>query len=129
MTEIREEYPPNYKQIELVFPVKGNEIFAYGGIIYNPSGGEVSVALIEHEKVHFLQQELVGLDVWWKNYLHDKSFRFDQELPAHICEYRVARRGVPREQAARIRFHIADRLSSKLYGNLITRQEALRLIK
>lgn len=129
MTEIRAEYPPNFEEIVKVFPITGKEIFAYGGIIYNPSGQEVSKSLIEHEKVHFLQQELVGLDVWWKNYLHDAAFRFDQELPAHICEYRVARRGVPREEAARIRFHIADRLSSKLYGNIATRQEALRLIK
>jgi len=129
MTDIRTENPPNIEEIRKYFPLTGKEIFAYGGVIYNPSGGMLSESLIQHEEVHFHQQMKVGVEVWWKNYLHDSAFRFDQELEAHQREFRVARRTLPREAANTARLAIADRLASKLYGNLVTRQEALKLIK
>ena len=59
-TEIRNEYPPNIDEIREVFPITGNEVFAWMGIIYAPNGKPVPPWITHHEQVHFEQQKAVG---------------------------------------------------------------------
>lgn len=127
--EIIDDYPPNFREIVKAFPITGKEIFAYSHRIYNPSGQKIPKSLIEHEMVHFRQQDAIGVDYWWDKYLIDPEFRLAQETEAHVREYRIARVGIPREDASYVRNQIANRLCSSLYGNMLTRQAALKLIK
>lgn len=123
------ENPPIIDAIRLAFPLSGNEIFAWGDIIYNPSKTTIPPWLIAHEEVHQRQQ---GEDVrgWWDRYLIDAEWRFTQELEAHQVEYRVfCVLNKDRNHRARYLNMISHRLSSKLYGNVITKYEAMKRIK
>jgi len=127
---IQSAYPPNITQIRAAFRLTGNEIFAWGGVIYNPGGGALSRALIEHEKVHFRQQEEVGgPEAWWARYLADPAFRLDVEMEAHIVEFRVYSEDNGRAARRRYLKVLAGRLSSPMYGGLITRKAASVRIK
>lgn len=123
------DFPPNIEEVREQFPLTGNELFAWGDIIYNPGGGRIPQQLIDHEKVHQLQQ---GDDVegWWEKYLIDIEFRFKQELEAHKEEYRsFCRVTKDRNKQARYLIVIARRLASPMYGKMIKPLEAVRRIK
>ena len=123
------EFPPNIEEVRKKFPLKGGEIFAWDGIIYHPRGGRLPPELIEHEKVHFAQQG-GNPEVWWSRYLSDDDeWRLEQELEAHIVEYRTyCRYNRDRNKRMRYLHMIARRLASPMYGGLITTGEARRRI-
>ena len=129
--------PPNFDAIATVFPhVRGKPVFfAWGDRIFNPAGVVIPDEIKAHEAVHGKRQ---GHDVagWWKRYLEDPVFRLAEEIPAHQAEFRhvASLRGaddpLPGFRSRR-EFHrqaIALRLSSKLYGNLISLSAAKRLL-
>jgi len=120
--------PPNIEKIRAVFPLTGKEIFAWGNTIYNPGGGPIPPWLAAHEKIHMLQQ---GDDIegWWDRYLVDAEWRFKQELEAHQEEYRVFC-VLNKDRNTRIRYKnmLAARLASSMYGNMVTKKEALKWI-
>ncbi len=69
------------------------------------------------------------ITAWWDQYLGNKEFRFSEELVAHQEEWRVIRETVPSRQQRRQQLgYITSRLSGSLYGNLVSRIEAKRLI-
>jgi hypothetical protein len=115
--KIKRGLPPNYKLLAKHFPMKGNEIFTYGNKIYTQS--RLSSALLAHEKVHVRQQLKMGVEIWWKKYIEDREFRFQQELEAHRAEFRAGGKLVV----------IAERLASPLYGSLVSVDVAIGLIK
>jgi hypothetical protein len=125
--------PPLFAEIDAAFHIEGKGVtFAFGDVIYNPHGANVTPELMAHEKVHGARQ---GGDVegWWRRYIADPQFRFDEELPAHIAEYRAFCANNTAGQARNARrmalHHIAARLASPLYGRLVSYDEARRLIK
>lgn len=141
--------PPMYEEIVKVFPEATGEgvIFSWGRVIYNPTSAVITQALHEHECIHSVQQiglldphrdprgpmpdeeararEDVAIREWWKRYLVDAVFRLEQELPAHIAEYRAYRKrhGDP-HKVARYLDQVAHKLSSPLYGGIISVREA-----
>jgi hypothetical protein len=126
--------PPNFQKILAVFPAASgpNVIFAYGDTIYNPSGGNLPMAIAAHELVHLDQQKVAGgAEAWWDKYLVDKEFRFGEELQAHQVEYYWACSGANVDRNLRRRYLdlIAKRLSGPLYGHMTTLEKAKRLIK
>ena len=130
MVEIVNDKPPIYDQAAEMFPLKGGEIFAWAGTIYNPGGRPIPDYLIEHEKEHFKQQEAVGgPEAWWERYFADPEFRYQQELEAHQREYR-AYCATHRDRNARTKYliMIAGRLASPMYGSVTTRAKAMKLI-
>lgn len=87
------EFPPNIDAIEAAFRVKDKAIvYAYAPHIYNPHGLVLHPFIIEHEKVHIRRQ---GADPgqWWKLYIEVPSFRYEEELVAHVREYECRRYG------------------------------------
>lgn len=120
--------PPNYAAVVAIFPFakRRGTMFCYGRAIFIPNGGSVSPALMAHETVHADRQ---GNDPagWWARYLVEQQFRFDEELPAHIAEYRWFD-GCPRPERRIMLRQIAARLAGPLYGRLVTVHEAKRLI-
>lgn len=125
------EFPPNYDEIVDKFPfVKTLKTvaFCYGDILYNPYNGPVEEHLLVHEKTHTKQQ---GNDVkgWWKRYLNDAKFRFDQELEAYQNQYRYYANHHNRDATRWFLKMIATDLSSAMYGNVVNFEQAKELIK
>lgn len=123
--------PPNYAEIVAVFPFakRPGTMFCHGRCIWIPNGGAVSPSLMAHETVHADRQIAMagGPDAWWNQYLVDGQFRFDEELPAHIAEFRWFD-GRPRPERTFMLRQIAARLAGPLYGRLVTVHQAKRLI-
>ncbi|MFA6267668.1 MAG: hypothetical protein WC670_18370 [Pseudolabrys sp.] len=125
-------FPPMYSEIHRVFNVRGKPIlFAWGDTIFAPPpAGPLTPALHAHEGVHGLRQmaHSGGPAGWWRAYIDDPRFRLFEEVPAHQAEYRwhelhSGRHG--RDQALE---SIARRLSSPLYGSLVTFEQAKKLL-
>jgi hypothetical protein len=119
--------PPNFEAIKAAFPKAENDgvMFAYDGNIYNPSGKTIPPALIAHESVHLERQKFSrpdesgivygGPDYWWKSYLENSEFRYNEELLAHAAEFKMQRTR-DRNFIARLMVHTALRLVAPLYN-------------
>jgi len=82
--------------------------------------------LVVHECEHFKQQKQYGLDVWINRYFNEDKFRLEMETLAFKKQLasisdRNDRNGMRRE--------CAKELSGKLYGGLITFNEAMICLK
>lgn len=125
--------PPNLERIAKVFPqAKGpNVIFAYGDTIFNPSKLNLTKQLLAHEAIHGERQLAYqgGVEAWWETYLTDMRFVFDEELPAHIAEYKAYKPGKHGYSRAGFLQMVAKKLASPLYNKVVTVDEAIRLIQ
>ena len=139
MQKIVREYherPPNYEAILAVFPGAAGEgiVFAYGDI-YNPSGLKLPPELIAHEKVHCERQIEMGVEAWWDCYLVDGAFRFNEELLAHIAEYKsiMSKYNYKDHAIGRVRQraieHVARKLAAPLYDRMVTVHQAITAIR
>lgn len=128
-------YPPNIDAIDKVFPgvkrdcTRRGIFFAYGPVIYNPSGHVLPIELVAHECVHSIQQDRIGVESWWNQYLDYTPFRFEQELEAHRVEYRQYIADHPgRNFRRRYAAAVAERLSGPLYGRMLKKDAAKQAI-
>jgi hypothetical protein len=127
------ERPPNFEQIHAAFPRADGAgvMFAYDGNIYNPSGIVVPPALIAHENVHLIRQArptvCASADQWWEWYINESDFRYNEELLAHVAEFK-AQRYNDRNASARLLTATALRLVAPLYNYQPPRtlQQAMR---
>lgn len=130
--KIVETFPPNYDLIQIVFPncEKHEAIFCYGDTIHNPFKVEVRSDLEHHESIHQKQQG-DNPDLWWSKYLQDEQFRLEQEKEAYGEQLLFSKKldGVNRNMYDWLKEKIAESLSSELYGNLISYQEAERFLR
>lgn len=128
--KIIKEYPPNIEEIKKVFDIEGKPVvFTYGEVLYNPTGGEIPQHLLVHEETHTKQQ---GDDPagWWRKYISDQKFRLDQELEAYKKQYKFyCMQTANRNKRFELLQRIARDLSSKVYGNIISFNDAFKLIR
>jgi len=126
-----------FEEINAKFKINKREIlFAWndpihGPTIYNPARiYPIPQPLIVHELLHISRQGST-VEQWWQKYIADPQFRLMEEIPAHVVEYGawISTPGVARSQRRFILNQVAGRLSSDLYGGLITFAEAKRMIK
>lgn len=134
--KIVQELPPNYEEISKKFGFANipagtfNPIFAYGDIIYNPTGTSIPEDIIIHEQVHQGQQANVGgPKKWWEFYLESPAFRLEQEVEAYREQYKWICQNYSRHARRAYLQKLAKDLSSALYGNLISKKEAEELIE
>lgn len=130
--ELVREWPPRRAEIEDKFgQLPDGVIFAWGDKIMVPGGRPLEQWLIDHEAVHLQQQEdFGGVDEWWDRYLADGRWRLSQELEAHHAEWLSYCRHVKdRNSKARYLHVLAARLSSKMYGAMCGRSDAMMMIK
>jgi len=131
--QVIKDFPPNYKMVISVFPAvkeMHGTVFTYGDIIYYPyMKRAIPDHLIVHEKTHSRQQGNNPAE-WWDKYLADTNFRLDQELEAYQKQYAyyVAKNHNLKDRAWFLEA-IAGDLSGAMYGNLITKLDAMELIK
>ena len=122
--------PPNFEQIRAAFPRAENPgvLFAYDGNIYNPTGATLPPALIAHENVHLERQKGGWADAWWQSYINNSEFRYEEELLAHVAEFKAQLISSDRNFGARLLTHTAIRLVAPLYNYVPPRtlQEALK---
>ena len=82
--------PPVYEEAKEKFKFKidfsSGLVFAYYPYIHVYSG-RLAPDLIVHESVHLERQVLIGVELWWKNYLEDPKFRLKEELLAYKAQY------------------------------------------
>lgn len=128
--KIKHHKPLIYPIVKFFFPAAHWDIviITWGDTAYCKT--ELNASLVEHERVHTEQQsrnKLIGL-WWWVRYIYSPAFRLSQEIPAHIAEYRTAIRGVSSQRRAYFLDFISERLSGPLYGNVMTRDAAKRLL-
>lgn len=129
---VRFERPPNYDAIVAVFPraTTRGVLFCYGDAIYNPGKVAIPREIMAHEEVHAGQQEALGVEEWWRRYLIDTPFRYEQELAAHVGEWRAFLAPPLPNRAARRSglLFIAKRLAGPLYGGMVSVDTATRLL-
>jgi len=90
----------------------------------------LGLELHAHEAVHFKQQDEIGVEAWWLNYLEDTVFRLAQEIPAHKEEYRVyCYHHKDRNEQANMLRRMGQRLAAPMYGGIITVNEAMKAIR
>lgn len=124
--------PPNFTKLAAVFPaaLKSGTIFAYAPNVYVSGKSELSPSLEVHEKVHISRQESYngGPEAWWDRYLVDREFRLEEELVAHMHEYRYLSDYGSREERREALKVVAKRLSGPLYNLGLSPKQAARLI-
>lgn len=128
---IKREFPPNIKEIEGVLTPSRSALFCFGDTIYSPhlKGSDIDTAHVVHEMTHSRQQGDKPKE-WWTRYLADESFRLSQELEAYCVQYRFYQQtGLSRDQLAIRLGHMAQALSSKMYGDCIGYPEAIKQIR
>lgn len=84
---------------------------------------------IVHEAVHLVRQEQMGVSFWWEKYLEDEQFRLEEELLAYGQEIRAIKElDISRNERRFLLKEIYENLSSSMYGNLITKEEAKQIL-
>ena len=126
------DFPPNYKAIDDKFHIANRQVvFAYGDIIYNPKNLKLQDHIIAHEETHGRQHAAYpgGPAAWWERYLAESAFLLSQEVEAYANQLKFTRERYGREQARWLLKIIAGDLSSAIYGNIVTFDQARNLIK
>jgi len=124
------DYPPIYDEILAAFPnITDDVVFSWGNKIYAPGfASEIPPEIHWHEGVHGYRQgnDIVG---WWHRYIDDVEFRLAEEIPAHQKEFQYIYEHENRAMRRRMLNMIASKLSSPLYGKMITPTQAKKIIK
>ncbi len=84
---------------------------------------------VVHELEHIKQQKKTGVNLWWELYLNKDSFRLEQEVEAYRAEYNFIKDNI-KDKNARFEYlyELSRALSSSQYGNMVTFDEAQKLI-
>lgn len=115
---------PLLEEYKKYFNITPHTIFAYDHKIYTDD--ELPEHLIIHEMTHHIQQDEHGLDAWVTRYLNDPKFRLDMEIEAYTMQLRSIK---DRNKRAWQLMLSAKDLSGDLYGNMITKEEAVKTLK
>lgn len=131
--KVVKKFPPNYEKIAAVFDIKGKPVvFAYGESLFVGPNGVTAIPdhLMVHESTHSRQHAAYpgGVEAWWERYLIDGAFRLSQEVEAYRNQYRFVTENYARPQRKAILKYITHDLSSEIYGNLVSFEEAHKLI-
>ncbi len=138
--EITNAQPPLWRWIHEAFPEASldKQIFAFGKRIYwaNQVSNPLPLETIHHEFTHLKQQgfSFMGAVKWWRRYANDKVFRMDQEIEACQAAWKYANTALNAakwsdgQKLTAYLNTMARNLSSEVYGNAITFEEAKRRI-
>lgn len=122
-----------YPILKRKFPaISARTVIAYGAKIHQRTLDPITPDLNVHEHVHLYRQKFSRFwgTIWWMKYIYSPSFRFEEELIAYREQYRFAKANVKdKNMLNRCLVHYASELSSELYGNLCTQQQASELIQ
>ena len=126
--QIVKKLPPNYWEIKHALELKGDEIFAYGDTIFNPSGKEIAPDIELHEQIH-CEQQGTNPEMWWTQFLIDREFRLDQELETYAKQCLGVKKAVGDRAFKDCLDECAMNLSSPRYRLSITYSQAETMIR
>lgn len=106
------------------FAIDGNTVFALGEDIYTDN--PLTEDLLVHELVHLDQQKRVGVKEWVYDFLYVPQKRLEYEVEAYRKQIASIKDG---NRRTRVWLQSATNLSSALYGNVISREAALKALK
>lgn len=115
---------PLLEEYKKHFEITKETVFALGEDIYTDYN--LTPDLLIHENVHLRQQAEVGVKEWVYDFLYLPDKRLEYEVEAYREQLKSIK---DRNHRARVRWQSAINLSSSLYGNIISRQEAFDLLK
>ena len=115
---------PLMEEYKKHFEITDETIFALGEDIYTDHS--LTDDLLVHEETHLKQQSKIGVKEWVYDFLYNPQARLDFELEAYKAQLRSIK---DRNHRDRIRRESAKNLSSGLYGNIISYQDAFNLMK
>ena len=98
--------------------------YPYGDTIYTDN--HLPEYLVIHEQEHLKQQKEYGLDTWIDRYFNEDKFRLDMEVRAFRKQLASVKN---REDRNGMRIEYAKSLSSELYGNIISFENAILCLK
>jgi len=127
---VSHEIPLIYEKLSMQFGVDWDKglIIACEGKIHCKNNPEPQKII--HEAVHLNEQKEIGEEAWWRLYLESPDFRLQQEVLAYKAEVDFLKKYVKnREHRFFMVKAIVDALTSSMYGNLISREEAFKLFK
>jgi len=131
--KISRDRPPNWDKIVEAFKPNWEHVaVTYGDTIHAKYPEKISKDIMHHEEVHLKQQEYSNEKAveWWDRYIADKNFRYQQEAEAYRAQYKYLKeRTKDRNLLARNAHLLATKLSSELYGSVVTHSEALKVIR
>lgn len=127
---VSHKIPPIYEELKSRFGIDWDKgiIIAYDNTVYckNP----VSPQKLVHEIKHLDRQNEMGNEAWWRLYLESDEFRLQEERLAYVAEAEFIKRNIKNRE---IKFfairEIARSFSSEIYGNIISMEEALRILR
>lgn len=130
MPKVVKKLPPNYADICKHIPAVKKQpgiVFTYGDTIYNLQGHPLRPDFLVHEEVHVQRQDKPA--EWWERYLTDVEFRLQEELAAYQEQYKFMEVNYSRADRRRILKAIARDLSGPMYGSMISKDQAVKMIK
>lgn len=130
MIKLKHNKPQIYDRLKKHFNIDWDNgiIITYGNNVYCKY--EIPFHLEIHEEVHIKQQNAYGPEQWWDRYISDPQFRLEQEREAYLKQAIWVKANIKdRNEKYRILNKIVLDFSSGIYGNIITREEASKLIK
>lgn len=128
---VRVEYPPIMDKIEQTFgALRGRPVlYSWGEFVYNPLGIIIPKQLMFHEWIHG-QRQGKNPEGWWEVYMADTNFRLNEEALAHRGEYDAfCKLHKDRNLRARYLTRVAQKLSSPLYGSMVTYAQARKVLE
>lgn len=116
------DWPPLVDELDKALGVRKikGPIFSWGRLIYVPHEGNLTPELWAHEAVHGIRQIDIGVEQWWKLYMEHLQFRLAEEVLAHAAEYAHFCKYQRKSRHQGYLNFVARRLSSPLYGRLIS---------
>lgn len=130
--KISTKIPAIYKTLHKKFGATWDDliIICVGDTVYTKDPSILREDLLVHEKVHEVQQRVEGSAGWWNKYIEDPQFRLSQEIEAYKIQAHWVRENINDRNLRRRYFKsMANDLSSEMYGNLVTFDQAMEIIK
>lgn len=123
------QIPAIYFKIKKFIDVKWDKglIISYGDTYHCRFA--IPECLVVHETVHMRQQGKYGIDAWWDRYLTDKNFRLSQEVEAYTAQLFYIHTMMNEKRVKEWSLSILADISGPLYGNMVSRDDAIRLLK
>lgn len=115
---------PLMEEYKKKFNVTDQTIFALFPSIY--TNYKLTPDLMVHEMTHISQQTKIGVKEWVYDFLEYPAKRLEFELQAYRTQLKSIK---DRNHRDKIRRQSATNLSSSLYGNIISYQEAWDKLK
>jgi hypothetical protein len=110
-------------------PDPNRVVITYGSRLFAPMVRYIPEDLLRHEETHSAQQG-ANPDGWWDRYLTDPFFRIQQEAEAYGAQYKfVCEKVKDRNRRYQFLMAISIQLAGPMYGSVITRSAAEKMIK